>query len=211
VGTVAAVLIFLPFQGGSGPAWRKVGRLVVTAALIGAVALALTRTEYLPSNLEDRVAETFTPEDDLQDNRLRLDAAGLRAFRESPLVGTGLDNFRHVSWVYGGGSDQAPHNMWIQFLAQVGLLGALAFAFIVARWFLLVLRARSASVTPARRELLWAFFASMTALMVIYMSNPLMIQRHHWLVFGLALAAARRGPEDRGEGPRGREPGTISA
>ena len=36
----------------------------------------------------------------------------------------------------------------------------------------------------------WAFAVSMLALMTIFMTVPIMVHRHYWLLFGLGIAAA---------------------
>lgn len=202
-GAIVAVLTFVVLRDGAGLGSRALPRLVASVALLGAIGLVLAQTEYFPSTLSDRVQQTFTSDDDLVDERLRLDAAGLEAFRDSPLVGLGFDNFRYEARLYGAASDQAPHNMWIQFLAQIGLLGAAAFLVIVVQWILVLLRAQAASRMRWRRQLLWAFLASILSLMAIYMNTPLMIQRHYWLIMGLGMALALSVPEQRDRLPRG--------
>ena len=194
-GAIIAVLTFVVLRDGAGLGARTLARLVVSFALIGAIALLLSHTEYFPSTLSDRVQQTLTPEDDLVDERLRLDSAGLEAFRESPLVGTGFDNFRYEAQKYGAANDQAPHNMWIQFLAQIGLFGAAAFLAIMVQWIVVLVRAQAASGARWHRQLLWAFLASILSLMAIYMNTPLMIQRHYWLILGLGMALALGVPE----------------
>ena len=89
---------------------------MVMIALLG---LMVFRTDYFPSILSERVTRTFTPGDELSMDRIGLNEAGLRAFTDSPLLGLGWTTSGLSAWRYGAPSNQAPHNIWIQFLAQV--------------------------------------------------------------------------------------------
>ncbi len=140
VATLVAATTFLVFRSAPNAKARLV-RIGVAVALLGSLAFVVLQTNALPSTLRDRIDASLLARGSLQDNRLRLDAAGIRAFVQSPLVGTGLDNFRYVAREYGAASDQAPHSMWVQFLAQVGLVGAIAMAYFILRWFVEVIRA----------------------------------------------------------------------
>jgi O-antigen ligase len=120
-----------------------------------------------------------------------LAIGGLRAFEESPLLGMGLDNFRFVSDRYVPTvTQQNPHNLWIQLLAHTGIFGALGFLGMIVSLFAIVLRAQHASPVGPERELLWALIAAMSATMVIFLFIPILIQRHYWWIFGIALSAA---------------------
>jgi O-antigen ligase len=201
---VVALLLALGLPRGPERRGRVVLRFVVVGAIIVVGLLAAYRSPIFPPTLKDRIERTLADEESLVGDREQLALAGLRAFRESPLVGTGLDNFRYVSTLYGDGvGEQAPHNMWIQFAAQVGIIGTIAFFIIILQWFRTVLRARSATTEQAGRELLWAFVVSMLALMIIFMTIPVMVERHYWLIFGLGLALASGSAPQRARPPVG--------
>lgn len=192
--TLAALLtlpLYLVFRHRARIDGRTMLALVVTASVIFAAGWVFYETNYFPPTLKERIQGTLSEQDSLIQDRERLAVAGGRAFESSPLVGTGLDNFRYVAKSYDeSATEQAPHNMWIQFLAQVGLIGTLAFGFILARWFWMMYRAARTAVAGGRRELLWASLASMASIMLIFMTTPIMVHRHYWLLFGLGLAAA---------------------
>lgn len=191
LGALVALATYLFLRPRLG-ARRALLRLLTTTLLLTSVGWILLNLEGFPQTLRDRIERSLLPEEQatMLDDRLRLADAGLRAFAESPLVGTGLDNFRHVAVQYGPlVTSQAPHNLWIQSLAQVGLIGTLALLFILGWWFLRLYRACAA--TPPGDEhgdLVWAFVASMASIMTILMTVPVMNQRHYWLLFGLGAA-----------------------
>jgi O-antigen ligase len=156
----------------------------------------LLQTNQFPETLRERIERTNQAEERavLLEDRERLAVAGLRAFEESPFVGTGLDNFRHVAVRYEpSASNQAPHNVWIQSLAQIGIVGTLAFFYMMAWWFVRVYRtAAQHGVRYPDGDLLWALFAAMASIMAILMTVPIMNQRHYWLLYGLGAAQILR-------------------
>jgi O-Antigen ligase len=192
--TVAALVglpVFLVLRKATRLGAATLVWLVVALALVLAIGYAFYETSYFPPILKDRIDRTLKNDSTLIKDRERLAVAGMREFESSPFIGTGLDNFRYVSSQYEeAATPQAPHNMWIQFLAQVGIVGAAAMAVIIVRWFLIMFRAWREDSDASRHELLAAFIASMAAIMTIYMTTPIMVDRHYWLLFGLGLAVA---------------------
>ncbi len=191
VATVVGLLLFLVFRKGFRLDFRTPLRILSVVVVIGLVGYLLFDTSYFPATLRTRIQRTLNMEETLVDDRRRLAIAGLLAFVQSPLVGVGLENFRYVAKEYvPTATDQVPHNMWIQFLSQVGLFGTLAFLALIIGWFLMVFRAQRATTDVSLRELLSAQIASMAAVMTIYMFIPIMDQRQYWLLYGLGLAVA---------------------
>jgi len=200
VATPLALVAFLSFHPGLHINFRTALRFALVVMLIGLLAYGFYESDLFPSTLHKRIDRTLRQEASLTQDRLTLADAGWRAFEESPLVGVGLDNFRYVATRYlSYTTNQLPHNMWLQFLAQIGLVGTLAFLALMAGWFVTLFRAQRATRNRSQREMLWAFLASMIAILTIYMFVPIMIERHYWLIFGLGLALAdysRRAPRE---------------
>jgi O-antigen ligase len=191
LGAIVALFTYMFLRPGLGPR-RALLRLLTATLLVTSAGWVVVNLEGFPQTLRERIERTVQPEEQatLLAERQRLAVAGLRAFGESTLIGTGLDNFRHVAVRYDPlATSQAPHNMWIQSLAQVGLVGTLALLFILGWWFRRLYRACAA--TPPgdpHGDLVWAFVASMASIMTILMTIPVMNQRHYWLLYGLGAA-----------------------
>lgn len=194
ISTVVSLTVFVALRDG----WDRTARVAMRAAtmLVALVAIGVLihSTSLFPDTLRSRIEGTLNPSDENQvvaDERVALDRSGVRAFLASPLVGTGFDNFRYVAQFY---DDEAtfhePHNLWIQFLAQTGIVGTGAFLFIIVRWYVLLARAQRRATDRSDRQLLWAFIAAMTGLMVHAMVAPLILQRQYWLLYGLGVATA---------------------
>jgi O-antigen ligase len=188
-GTVVALSVFLALRRGfsvrpSGLA--RVAAAVLTVALCGVL---IYRSGYFPETLGERIERTLAAESSLVQDRTTLAVAGWQAFRESPLLGLGLDNFRYISDRYLPTiTQQLPHNLWIQLLVHTGLVGALGFLGMIVSWFGIMLRAQRFQAAVEQRELIWAFIASMSATMTIFLFVPALIQRQYWLIFGLGLS-----------------------
>lgn len=173
---------------------RRLGRGAALAATVGVLVIGLMSAGQLPSTLGDRVdRSTSTDIEDqagLVGDREQLVRAGVLAFVDSPYLGTGLDNFRYVTTNYNTeATPQLPHNLWLQLLVQVGLVGTAAFGLLLAFW------ARDMVVAVRRadrrdRELVWSSAASMAGILTIFMFAPEMLDRHYWLIFAVGLAAA---------------------
>ena len=191
--TITGILVFVMLRGGR-VAWRRLPvRLVASALCLVGAGFAIFNTGVFSSRLEERVVATVNPTvGSVTDQRTSLNRGGLNAFAESPLVGVGLNNFRHVSQFHDdAGTFHDPHNLWVQFLAQIGLFGTLAFLALVVTWFMTLYRAQARAVARTDLELCWAFIAAMAAILMFHMASPIMIQRHVWLVFALGLACAQ--------------------
>jgi O-antigen ligase len=190
---LVAFVVYVALRPGQRPI-RVVTRLLIASLLVLGAAWVLLHTDQFPETLRERIERTGQAEERtvLLEDRERLAVAGLRAFEESPFIGTGLDNFRHVAVRYEpAASNQAPHNVWIQSLAQIGIVGTLAFFWMMAWWFARVRRAaaqRGVWVGNPDGDVLWALFAAMASIMTILMTVPVMNQRHYWLLYGLGAA-----------------------
>jgi O-antigen ligase len=191
--TILSLTIYVVFGVGKGRSRRAILSFAVLALVLVSVGAAVYSTSLFPNTLRDRLEGTINPGESrgVADGRIALGQAGIKAFLESPLVGTGLDNFRYVAQLYDDDATfHDPHNLVIQLLAQTGIVGAAAFAFIIYRWFAMLYRTQALATTVLDRRLLWAFLAAMGGIFAHSMISPLVVQRHYWLLYGLGMAAA---------------------
>lgn len=195
VGSAMALLVFVVLRPGIGVV-RAVGRLLVLVTVSVALGAGLLATGQLPTTLEERITRSMDPADPAAQAKLVADRenlldAGIRAFEESPWVGTGLDNFRYVTPRYDvEATPQLPHNLWLQLLVQVGLVGTAAFAAYLLLWAVALVRAVPRA-HPPDALLLWGLVASMAGVLTIFMFAPELLDRHYWLLVGLGLAIHR--------------------
>jgi O-antigen ligase len=208
LGSAVALLVLVVLRPGIGLR-RAAVRLVLLCAVVLGAGGALLATGQLPTTLEERITRSFDSTDSeaqshLVADREHLANAGVAAFMESPLLGTGLDNFRYVTPRYDiEAGQQLPHNLWLQLLVQVGAIGTLAMAALLAVWAADILTTVR-RIDPVDAGLLWALAAAMAGILTIFLFAPEMLDRHYWLVVALGIAIVR-GTTTAGT-PRGTSP-----
>lgn len=186
---IVSFLLYVVFLTG----WRgSARRLVVSVVSATLAVIVLLQLGVIPNTLEQRVTRSLAGGEnsaDLIEDRENLAIAAGRAIEDSPFLGTGLDNFKYVSqWYETRATPQAPHNVWLSMLTQVGVIGTFGFAFIIVTWFELMFRCRARGDGIERQRLAWCFICSMVGIMMIFMATPLPVHRHYWLIYGLGLA-----------------------
>ncbi len=195
LGTGVALLVVVVIRPGLGP-WRAAARLAALVLVCGLVGAGAVATGQVPGVLQERITRSLDTSDPsaqshLVGDREHLVDAGVASFLETPWIGTGLDNFRYVAPRYDVEvTPQLPHNLWLQLLVQVGLIGTAAFAVWLAWWGLDLIR----TVRRAHRpdgDLMWGIFAAMAGILTIFFFAPEMLDRHYWLIAALGLAAVR--------------------
>jgi len=192
-GVLVALVVFVVLRPGQGIT-RILARGLALIAVVGLVGFGLVNTGHLPTTLQERLTRSVSADTEdqagLLGDRQHLATAGIRAFVESPFLGTGLDNFRYVTENYDTyATPQLPHNLWLQLMVQVGVFGALAFGLFLLIWIRDMIRAfRRAD--PPDRELLWGLVAALSGVLTILLFAPEMLDRHYWLIVTLGLATA---------------------
>ncbi len=129
--------------------------------------------------------------------RTELWTAALRMLQRHPLLGVGPDNFRHIYGTYLGlpAWDERVHanNLYLELLADVGVLGALAFGALVALPMIGLVRGLRAATTPRRAVLLAGLSASLLAYFLHSGLDAFLdftsVYLLFWIVVGLSVAA----------------------
>jgi putative inorganic carbon (HCO3(-)) transporter len=177
---------------------------VLAVAACGAIVLGLL---VLPQTLQQRVgalADIVSSDAALlQDTSLRGRAsenlAGLRMWTDHPLIGVGPDNFeiRYLGYSAAIGIDPRPeqrgaHNLYLESLAETGLLGTLAFFGVLGLALTSAWRARSR--LQGRDALLGeGLFIALGAFLICALTLNSAYARYQWIVLGLGLAVGRLG------------------
>jgi colanic acid/amylovoran biosynthesis glycosyltransferase len=186
------------------PLWAVA--VVVTGTLMAAVL-------FLPAGVKERfghltpageAAVVEQPSDPSVANRYAENVVALKMFRDHPLLGVGPANYspRYVAYAqrlgfdtgYAGGPyrahEQEAHNLYLETLAESGVLGGLVLFGTFALALLAAWRARAR--LPRREALLAegmfvALLVVLTASIFLHNAYP----RYPWIFVGLALAAGR--------------------
>jgi O-antigen ligase len=122
----------------------------------------------------------------------------VQIFRQHPVLGAGPDNFRHIYGTFLDlqNFDDRVHanNLYLELLADLGVLGAAAFGILVAAPVLGLVRGLNSESAPERALLLAGLAAS---LLVYFLHSGLdsfleftPVYLLFWLVLGSSAAAA---------------------
>jgi O-antigen ligase len=171
-------------------------------AVCGVIALGPL---VLPASLQTRVdalytavsANAGTPQDTSLRGRKSENLAALRMWADHPLVGVGPDNFEihYEQYSEAIGTDPRPeqrgaHNLYLESLAETGVLGATAFFGVL--WLAL------AGAWRARRhlrggdgQLAEGILVALCAFLICAVTLHSAYARYQWIFIGLGLAAGR--------------------
>jgi O-antigen ligase len=157
----------------------------------------------VPQSLRQRVgalsdiasAGVGTPGDGSLRGRKSENLAGLHMWADHPLLGVGPDNFEVHYQRYSAviGIDPRPqrrgaHNLYLESLAETGLLGALPFLAVLALALTGAWRARS-RLTGGDALLGEGLFVALAAFLICALTLHSAYARYEWIFLGLGLAA----------------------
>jgi putative inorganic carbon (HCO3(-)) transporter len=181
---------------------RGVRVRVLAVALVAAVAVGLL---VLPQTLQQRVgalsdivsSEPASVQDTALRGRTSENLAAVHMWADHPLVGVGPDNFEGNYQRYSTriGIDPRPtergaHNLYLESLAETGLLGAMAFLAVLGLALVGPWRARSR--LPGTDALLGeALFVALGAFLICAFTLNSAYARYQWIFLGLGLVAGR--------------------
>lgn len=174
-------------------AFWKGARLALSAALVPVVALSLL-IAFAPNRIPIQYSTTVTMLPHFWHSDYgHLWETGLMMGKTHPLTGVGLNNFRYVCKAPGThypSCNLHPHNMYIQWFAELGIPGLLGFLILVGSWYRrfwreLQRRPRNAWILGAATGVfiqLWPFITTGS-----FFSNWNAVT--FWLVLGWAMAS----------------------
>jgi O-antigen ligase len=155
-----------------------------------------------PVLLAVRLGQTFEAGDLSSRTHLLVGQYALDLLRRFPFTGVGLRNFGayYGAEVDAYGANMMAHNAWLDFSAETGLFGGLAFTALTVAvlrrpWKQIRHNAPLRDRDPERHAALVGLFAAMVALDVANVFYDYYLRTFIWVFAGLAVAAARV-PED---------------
>lgn len=197
-----AALVTLVLAAVAVALFRGVRLHVVAATVCAAIVLGAL---LLPNTLQQRVGALSEAVSSggasLEDGSLRgrksENLAGLQMWADHPLIGVGPDNFEVHYRDYSAaiGIDQrtqrrAAHNLYLESLAETGLLGTLAFFGVL--WLALTGAWRARSRLEGNEALLGeGLLVALGAFLICAVTLHSAYARYQWIFVGLGLAARR--------------------
>ena len=143
-------------------------RRLLAAAL--ALIVATAATAWIGSAEVVRKQEEFVEKNDVLARRPQVWQMGLEAWKRFPVAGVGMDNYHAItydmvrSWRAARGLDYDPtlyaryghgHSLYVNTLAERGVLGSLPLAALLAAWLVALWRGRPRAEAASQDWLLW--------------------------------------------------------
>ncbi len=129
------------------PRWR-----VPLLIALGVVALGLSRVPLIALRLSEAYGSIM--------GRAEIFSATIQMIRDHPIFGVGLAGYNFA--FRGAIPEVYPHDVWLTFWVETGLLGVLSFAFILFSLMWLAVRALPRT-TGFDRGALWGVLAALVA------------------------------------------------
>ncbi|PFG39100.1 O-antigen ligase [Georgenia soli] len=183
----AVVTVVLTLGTRAGPTFR---RLLVGTAVLGVLAVVILPDAWVGEVLQ-RATSVFVPDAGAApDQRYQLWSVAVQQWASSPVLGVGAGQYVPVAQqLLGPQWDTIPHNTYLGFLAETGIVGLLVFLVVPALVVTRLLRATRAGDGDAPYLLL-----SVLALLMQAFTLSLENTRPMWAVLGLMLALYDPGP-----------------
>ena len=164
-------------------AWLVVGGLVVATVVV---------TTGLWDVVVARVGVASAAVDPAVSTRLETWQAVLATFARHPIIGVGLKGTEVLSRAVDPNAAN-PHNVYIQILGELGLIGAVLFAAMVGHLLWRLWRAGDSLPAPLNR-LAWGLFGAMTCYLAQSLTQAEFMDLGVWTVMGLAAGLIQVSP-----------------
>ena len=164
--------------------------------LLGFVGISF----FIPANalrLSETILPSITGGTDTAGLRYALWTAGMKMFSDSPVIGVGIGQFQYRLPYYGGGIVPArfleltPHSMYVQLLAETGIVGLLLFVVVVIVALKnLYLRMLSKDYDQAMTA--WMWFSLVTIILAGAITKTDFTEKLLWVGLGIGFADIAR-------------------
>ena len=150
---------------------KIMGLLPIIFLIIMMVVVCTTSFVVSPSSVKTVVIERFDPStsEDLSaysSGRTVLWKNGWKLFVDSPLIGHGRNSFMILSQLRGYRYYGAPHNEYLKYLAEHGLIGLIVFLLIFFKIFQNIWQSLETTTNPWRNQLYISYIAGLCGYMV---------------------------------------------
>ena len=150
---------------------KIMGMRPIVFLIIAMIVVSTTAFVVSPSSLKSTVSERFNPStsedlDDYTSGRIELWKNGWKLFVDSPLIGHGRNSYMILSQLRGYPFCGAPHNQYLRYLAEHGLIGLIAFILIFLKIFKNILQSMETTTNPWRKQLYINYIAGLCGYMV---------------------------------------------
>jgi O-antigen ligase len=171
------------------------------------LALLFVVWQFVPANYTERLATTLNllPGSEVEvrnevsfRGRTSEVLVAWQIFADHPLVGVGLDNYKHYYQDYAQPlgwdnrrEERSAHNLYLETAAETGLIGLVTFSAIIGAAFWRAYRARKSFMRAGQYDeaaLVWALVVSLIGYLIASLFLHGAYPRYFWLWVGIMLA-----------------------
>ena len=118
--------------------------------------------------------------------------AGIKMFKERPIIGVGVGSFSALAKPYGSTYLEAPHDIYLFFLSEFGLVGLSIFITLIFTVIISVMNGLKCISNNANKFVLFGLFIAL----IIYFTQGLVVsykflEMEMWALLGLAMATLK--------------------
>lgn len=133
-----------------------------------------------------------------ENNRLGYWTRSISIIRDYPVLGSGLNTYSSIQWQYDGvGWGGYPHNSYLQMTAETGVVGLLAFLWLIIILLINSFKNLQSMMDPFLRSLVLSFLAGLTGFLIhsFFDTNFYSVQlgTFMWVIIGVIVAAQKIG------------------
>ena len=149
---------------------KIIGMIPIYFLIVSMIMASVAAFVISPSSVKTAVSERFNPSSskDLSQftsGRILLLESGWKLFIDSPIIGHGQDSFEILSYLRGYASGP-PHNEYLRYLTDQGLIGLFVFLMIFFKIFQNVRQSLEVTTNPWKSQLYISYIAGLCGFMV---------------------------------------------
>lgn len=178
---VAILVVYFTFLSNKPLSrWLKMGMVLVIGLILGVILV-----DYIPS-IANTLSRFTTYGTDITNGRIELYEFAWKWFKENPILGIGWGGYSHrinttfIGAIYGRDSNMYAHNVYLQLLCDVGIVGFMIFIIpmilTIKKTYKLLKLSRKRKImlnTDEECILSISFFMQLFFLMYCFTGNPL--------------------------------------
>ena len=156
---------------------KIMGLLPIIFLIIAMIVVGATSFFVSPSSVKTTIVERFDPStsEDLRSftsGRTELWKNGWKLFVDSPLIGHGRNSYKILSYLRGYSMHTAPHNEYIRYLVDYGVIGLIVFCLIFFKIFQNIWNSMETTADPHGKHLYICYIAGLCGYMVgMFLTN----------------------------------------
>ena len=155
----------------------RVWQLALINTLLAAIVIFFAFESFLPTSSNNRMLQMLIDvvnHKDVGNGRTVIYAAAIKAFLQNPLFGMGWNGFSKISYSTTGlGLIRNVHNIYLQLLCEVGIVGSIFAYFAIFRILLNTYEKAKANETDTKKLFEFALFLQIFILIYGLVDNPL--------------------------------------